>query len=261
MRKGFTLIELLVVLAIIVLLASLLLPAIKVVQEQALRSTCASNLRQCGIAALAYASDWDGIFPQQNGNPNYWSHPQVLGTDHGIGLIWAQLDQANWKVMFCPNALKQSHGLWRSPNAINPANIPDNLNKLQLLGYIYTAGLVDTQGNHHDPPFGYPYIALGSTTSGFKPNNKMLVGPNRVLSTSGRAPVSSGVLMADMVARPTASKPSLVNHRLGGPVGSGCGANVLHGDIRVEWYSYPNDFRSDHNCFSVGMWRTELVAQ
>lgn len=59
-RRGFSLIELLVVVVIVVMLAGLLLPAIRMVKTTALTANCASNLRQISIASLAYADDNDG---------------------------------------------------------------------------------------------------------------------------------------------------------------------------------------------------------
>lgn len=54
-RRGFTLIELLVVVAIIALLISILLPALRNAREQGKRTVCLSNMRQMGIALLSYA--------------------------------------------------------------------------------------------------------------------------------------------------------------------------------------------------------------
>lgn len=58
-RFGFTLIELLVVLVIIGLLAGLLFPAFSQAREKGRQASCASNLRQIGIALRMYSDDQD----------------------------------------------------------------------------------------------------------------------------------------------------------------------------------------------------------
>jgi prepilin-type N-terminal cleavage/methylation domain-containing protein/prepilin-type processing-associated H-X9-DG protein len=59
-HQGFTLIELLVVIAIIAVLAGMLVPAIGSVREMAGQVTCASKLRQIGLAHAGYQADWRG---------------------------------------------------------------------------------------------------------------------------------------------------------------------------------------------------------
>ena len=62
-RPAFTLIELLVVIAIIAILAAILFPVFARARAQARKATCASNLKQLGLAFLMYSQDYDETFP------------------------------------------------------------------------------------------------------------------------------------------------------------------------------------------------------
>ncbi len=61
--KGFTLIEMLVVIAIILVLAAILYPALSKVRESGRSTACISNLRQLHLAALNYASGGGHVPP------------------------------------------------------------------------------------------------------------------------------------------------------------------------------------------------------
>lgn len=77
-RNGFTLIELLVVIAIIAILAAILFPVFAAAREKARQTTCASNLKQLGLAITQYIQDYDEWAP--DGNQNWGG---------GLGVGWA----------------------------------------------------------------------------------------------------------------------------------------------------------------------------
>ena len=72
-RNGFTLIELLVVIAIIAILAAILFPVFATAREKARQTTCASNMKELGVALIQYTQDYDDCLPcnQNNGLRGY----------------------------------------------------------------------------------------------------------------------------------------------------------------------------------------------
>jgi prepilin-type N-terminal cleavage/methylation domain-containing protein/prepilin-type processing-associated H-X9-DG protein len=66
---GFTLIELLVVIAVIAILAAILFPVFARARENARRASCASNLKQLGLAFIQYSQDYDEMLPGATDGP------------------------------------------------------------------------------------------------------------------------------------------------------------------------------------------------
>lgn len=106
---AFTLIELLVVVAIIAILAAILFPVFAHAREKARQASCASNLRQIGLASLQYEQDYDDhAVPVYTGGsvPNayyyWWAYIDQNGKYDGTkGLL--QPYMRNQQVQSCPS--------------------------------------------------------------------------------------------------------------------------------------------------------------
>lgn len=68
-KNAFTLVELLVVISIIVVLISLLLPAVEQAVYQAQLAKCGANMKGIGLAVITYTGDNMQYYPKRN--PNY----------------------------------------------------------------------------------------------------------------------------------------------------------------------------------------------
>ncbi len=71
-RRGFTLVELLTTIGVIAILAAIAFPVYRMARESARRASCASNLRQIGIASQLYADENRGRLPVIEAEEALW---------------------------------------------------------------------------------------------------------------------------------------------------------------------------------------------
>lgn len=84
--NGFTLIELLIVIAIIVILAALLLPALSGAKLKADQVTCLNNTRQLAQMVLIYQNDYGKGLPRKDGGLPEWSRMFGRNTDGSVAI-------------------------------------------------------------------------------------------------------------------------------------------------------------------------------
>lgn len=109
-RSSFTLVELLTIIAIIAVLAALLFPSLRLAKARAVVVSCASNLRQTGVAIFIYTESY-GEFPSnetQAPNGPYYRY-RTRGAN---GVMW----------------VRQIGGTdgWKEPAYRCPARLPAN---------------------------------------------------------------------------------------------------------------------------------------
>lgn len=110
-RRAFTLVEMLVVIAVISLIAAILFPVFAQARRRGQQTTCLSNLRQLGQAALMYTQDNDDAFP-------WGGDPSDLDTD--VWTHWHQGQYAEAVSTLRPlpdvmSAYVKTRELWRCP--------------------------------------------------------------------------------------------------------------------------------------------------
>ena len=169
-RAGFTLIELLVVIAIIALLLAILMPALSRVREAAKRAVCSSQVKQIGVAVVAYASDYDGHMPSYNSNNTntnsyllihsyalYRSESEYVDANGKplpmkLALLYEGKYIADPKVFYCPS---NKEDLYKFESYNNPrpwGTLPQQFN------------LVDGQGHNQWVRMGYTYLPIDPRT-------------------------------------------------------------------------------------------------
>jgi len=134
--RGFSLVELLVVLGVVLILISLLMPAVAGAKQEALRRVCQSEMRQLAIMITAYCDENNGRFPfpfsrLPDGNfiPT-WRDDVVLSPVEATGAGWWPVSMFDdfgrnmyADVLMCPN---DQHSLGDRRRVAQELGIPES---------------------------------------------------------------------------------------------------------------------------------------
>lgn len=124
---GFSLLELLVAIVIFVILTAIIITGVSQVQELAMKTKCASNLRQIGMATQVYISENDA-FPPANMHKALLPYLEMQPPDYDLYCCPADPRVDEWKAA----AASASSG------GENPADVYPGMRS----SYVYNAHLI-----------------------------------------------------------------------------------------------------------------------
>jgi len=202
--KRFTLIELLVVICIIMMLVSLLLPALSKAKEMTRRTICLNNLKQMNICINTYSSDNDAWLPKGAYGESHWMYSaRLLHDDYGL--------KSN--LINCPSASRT----YKCPNG----------GSLYIMMAYYYIGGVSTFGNYYG--WYSAYFPLFNDARQVRPVPKFVFCRN----PSFNPLIWDIAYDANDVSNHYSGKPVISNHA--NRDGTATGENMLFVDGHAGW--------------------------
>lgn len=182
-RQAFTLIELLVVIAIIAILAAILFPVFARARENARRTSCLSNMKQMGLAAMQYTQDYDETYPYTITPASAWSQMpdglSWLGNNPPAHLVWPQVlypYHKSTQVFYCPSS-RQLVGGYHISRGWSPTP--------GMRQYGANAGLLPSGLGTPPAPVKIAAVASSASTYMFMDYGVYIVMPSNVVTSVG----------------------------------------------------------------------------
>ena len=246
--RGFTLVELLVVIGIIALLISILMPALSRAREAARRTVCASNLRQIGVAARAFANGHKGRFPMSYGTGTPAGQGQAPVADMArMPLLVNRADrlggrEADWRRYGTPwhvwQAYGAAEGVWRCPgsqfelryyNGADGIPADSEWGEIVWTDYAYVGGLATGTATLGKSVARWGTLYMPAVTAHERLSTERILAADAAYYSAG------------------GGRPYHINHPVLGQVGRVDRQAVLYGDGHVDGFGremYPGTLQS-----------------